>query len=139
MFLFHTQNRNLCKYQKFPQLTLVRSTVSCLLKNEVEVSHNKLQFQNWPTISAHSPAGLMYIEYVFSDIGSWKIVETVNYIQFWQGIWSLAQGKQTDFSILYIKGKMNRHIIWLKLNNLSCCTLLWFWQIKYSSQWLDDS
>ena len=34
---------------------------------------------------------------------------------------------------------INEYKMWLKLKNISLCTLPWLWQIKYSNHWLEGS
>ena len=53
---FHKYNRN--------------TGLKVIWKNETEVSYNELQFQNWFSIVAHSPARLMYIGMVYSGTSS---------------------------------------------------------------------
>ena len=56
--------------------------------NEAFIPYNELQFFDWPSIVAHSPAGLMYIAYglvilVHRNIQVTTI--TIGYIQLRQG------------------------------------------------------
>ena len=56
--------------------------------NKAFIPYNELQFLDWPSIIAHSPAGLMYIAYELVILFHRNIqvtTITISYIQFRQG------------------------------------------------------
>ena len=105
-------------------------------------SLNDLQLQRLSIIVTHSPRGLIFVTHGLQWhmlIGTCRLLLlTIDCIQLRQATWVLASWQWADFSPPYIVGKMYEHRTWSKLKKLSCCTLPWFWQIKYSSQRLRD-
>lgn len=61
------------------------------------------------------------------------VVISSDCIQLPHGIWELVWGKWADLWVKYTKGKPYLNNI-IKTQNLPCCNLSWFWQVKYSSQ-----
>ena len=98
-------------------------TMSCSLKTNPALLH--IHLLSWFI------SGMVY-----KDTSSWNMhaaAITSDCIQLWQSIvWFLACGNWADVSVLYIKSKIYKYRAWLKLKNLCCCTLSWFWQTEYS-------
>ena len=69
--------------------------------DEAFIPCNEMQLLDWPSIVAHSPAGLMHIGYELVTLvhRNMQVTNlTIGYIQFRQGFWVLACGRRADLS-----------------------------------------